>query len=958
MAVLSNNYSAAVGTRLTIPTHVSPAGGQIAHPSVIRIGAGFGGYRYWMAATPYPASNDAHEDPNILASGNGSNWVVPPGLTNPLDNAAGGTIHNSDTNLEYDSATETLYCFWRQVNKGSTTNRETLFYRTSTDGVTWTARQTAFVFAAPATGSRMLAPQLIKSGPDWYLYAVDTTAGNRVVMYRTTTLETASWTAPAYATISGLPAGARPWHIGLKLVNDMGTSKMVALLDCAMASGSYQLYMMVGGAIGSLSFTAHNKPLVPTIGVWHDNVYQSDFIASSDSVGNVSFDIWYSGWDKKKNVWNILRTKAAPIRDTIPPTAPSALTATMRPEGVRLAWAASFDNKGVTGYEIRRDNKVIANVGKPGFTDVTALLGKTYSYTVLALDGNKNKSALSTPAIISTPTPPTVAPTESAGPVDGSPMGRVPTVRVLGRGVLGPGGNVESIQVTEDASPVAFTDSSPGVGGFTVVAEAYPGVGGTDSLRGEIVDIYDPRAGVQRGVVDSVRTTDEFSVNVEASSELVKTVVTRTMAPFTGTLGGALRYYLGACGVTGGIDVEPWIEGTLVDLPFWRGDVWTQLKKLMALYQFELAYIAGSITARRLRTRVVDTGYVSSMERTLPRTGGAMLVKVAYYENQWATGRTMYPLADQNILDRQIIQVDAGEEVTQNVPVSAWVSSVIQPKHVMNLDEALEDGTSAYSVVDKEGISVSPSDWRNGGGSLVYAIGDDGQSVDVIVRGMSTSQRAPYRIASTSHDTTYQYSSFSIAGNGVFFTRNEVALQTGAPVEAGPIDDETTIDDPLVSTVAQAWAVAMQAAIHQSGALQQITISTPHVTRSTVDGLTMYPTFAEYNAILGNKTIAQFNTEIGNKTIAQFNKDLAQIKAGSFENQAFGGMAGARYWHQGAVYRLTRVSVSTDEFSWDGEDDFLVSDFNAAYGNLTFAEFNARLGDRTVSEFGIAPLSV
>ena len=576
---------------------------------------------------------------------------------------------------------------------------------------------------------------------------------------------------------------------------------------------------------------------------------------------------------------------------------------------------------------------------------------------MIALDGNKNKSSPSAPAPITTPLPPTVTPPESSGTADGSPMGRVPTVRVLGRGKLGPSGNIESISVTEDASPTCFTDSSPGVGGFTISAPAIPGIGGTDSLRGQVVDIYDPRAGVQRGIVDSVDTADEFSVRVEASSELIKTVVTRTMAPFTGTLGGALRYYLGACGVTGGIEVESWIEGVSVDLPFWRGDVWTQLKKLMALYGFELAYVAGAVIARGLRTRLVDTGYVSSMSRSLPRTGGAMLVKVAYYSNEWATGRTMYPMADQNILDRQIIQVDAGEEVTQNVPVSAWVSSVIQPKHVMNLAEALEDGTSAYSVVDKDGVSVSPSDWRNGGGSVVYNIGDDGQSVDVIVNGMSTSQRAPYRIASTSGDTTYQYASFSIAGNGVFFTRDEVTLQTGAPDQSGPIDDVVSIDDPLVSTVAQAWGVAIQAATRDSGALQQITVVTPHVTRSTVDGLTMYPTIAEYNAILGTtKTIAQFNAEVGNKTIAQFNKELAQIKAGSFENQAFGGMAGARYWHQGTVYRMTRVNITSDQFSWDGEDDSLVSDFNATYGNLTIAEFNARVGDRTLAEFSIAPL--
>ena len=45
-----------VGDRLTVPTHVTPAGGQTTHPSVLFFPDGWNGFEYWMAHTPYPGA--------------------------------------------------------------------------------------------------------------------------------------------------------------------------------------------------------------------------------------------------------------------------------------------------------------------------------------------------------------------------------------------------------------------------------------------------------------------------------------------------------------------------------------------------------------------------------------------------------------------------------------------------------------------------------------------------------------------------------------------------------------------------------------------------------------------------------------------------------------------------------------------------------------------------------------
>ena len=67
---------------LTIPTY--EGSGQMVHPHVLFFFEGFLGYRYIMAMTPYPFSNNAHENPSILGSQCGIIWEVPDGAVNPV----------------------------------------------------------------------------------------------------------------------------------------------------------------------------------------------------------------------------------------------------------------------------------------------------------------------------------------------------------------------------------------------------------------------------------------------------------------------------------------------------------------------------------------------------------------------------------------------------------------------------------------------------------------------------------------------------------------------------------------------------------------------------------------------------------------------------------------------------------------------------------------------------------
>jgi chitodextrinase len=97
--------------------------------------------------------------------------------------------------------------------------------------------------------------------------------------------------------------------------------------------------------------------------------------------------------------------------DTSAPTTPTGVTATPQSSTeIRVAWPASTDNVGVTGYTVYRDGAFL--VGLPpstlSFIDTSLGPSSTHAYTVDAFDGAGNHSAES--EAVSTATPPDTTP--------------------------------------------------------------------------------------------------------------------------------------------------------------------------------------------------------------------------------------------------------------------------------------------------------------------------------------------------------------------------------------------------------------------------------------------------------------------------------------------------------------------------------------------------------------------
>jgi chitodextrinase len=99
-----------------------------------------------------------------------------------------------------------------------------------------------------------------------------------------------------------------------------------------------------------------------------------------------------------------------PPPDTTPPTAPRSLTATAASATqINLAWTASTDNVGVTGYKVERCSGAacsnFAQIATPittTFNDTALTASTSYSYRVRATDAANNLSSFSNTATTST----------------------------------------------------------------------------------------------------------------------------------------------------------------------------------------------------------------------------------------------------------------------------------------------------------------------------------------------------------------------------------------------------------------------------------------------------------------------------------------------------------------------------------------------------------------------------
>jgi Phosphoesterase family len=103
---------------------------------------------------------------------------------------------------------------------------------------------------------------------------------------------------------------------------------------------------------------------------------------------------------------NLVLAVGAPGSDGTSPSVPANVTATATSAAaVAVAWRASTDNVGVTGYDVYRNGGKVATVGGSvtSWQDTSVAASTTYTYAVDAFDAAGNISAISPGVAVTTP---------------------------------------------------------------------------------------------------------------------------------------------------------------------------------------------------------------------------------------------------------------------------------------------------------------------------------------------------------------------------------------------------------------------------------------------------------------------------------------------------------------------------------------------------------------------------
>lgn len=283
---------------LSIPTYEGTD--QPTHPSVVRFDTPWNGYAYWMAMTPYPFNDGSLENPSIVASADGVNWSAPDGVTNPLI-ATPSKGHNCDVDLVYVPGADELRMYY--VDADDIISSRVKMIR-STDGVSWSAP--VVVLKDLIRKYSILSPS-IEILPDgtymmWYIDAGNTgwNSQSNTVKYRTSP-DGISWSG-ATACPDLVQPGYQIWHIDIHY--DPASGKYYAIYP-AYPNGTdcdhCKLFFAVnedGGQWRTFS-TPVLKPGVP--GAWDDFcIYRSSFLFEDSDI-----KVWYGAKKQEDSSWHI-----------------------------------------------------------------------------------------------------------------------------------------------------------------------------------------------------------------------------------------------------------------------------------------------------------------------------------------------------------------------------------------------------------------------------------------------------------------------------------------------------------------------------------------------------------------------------------------------------------------------------------------------------------------------------
>lgn len=304
-----------VNAPLYLDTPTYDGSGQAVHPSLIDFYLEFGiptwgGFRYWMAMTPYQNGDDSYENPSLLVSRDGIKWIVPPGLQWPIDIKPGTknsnpANYNSDPELIFDCGDNCLLLYWRESIVGisdliwQTRIEETIPYLI--------CRKTLSIIVPFKSQFLLMSPTIWRRSPSYW--SMWTCNGDEI--YYRSSFNGVNWKSPRRCnlTFSNIKQSEiKPWHLSAK--PNYLTHKVEFLICGSFAGTQRPMFLWYAEAsfenlvdIISPLQDFILKPSQDPLGWDNEMIYRSTFTRKTVN-GYPFYRVWYSARSKFGN-WHI-----------------------------------------------------------------------------------------------------------------------------------------------------------------------------------------------------------------------------------------------------------------------------------------------------------------------------------------------------------------------------------------------------------------------------------------------------------------------------------------------------------------------------------------------------------------------------------------------------------------------------------------------------------------------------
>ncbi len=189
---------------------------ELVHPSVVHFPNGWRGWAWWMCVTPYPQATKLDsaiwENPSILVSNDGVNWVEHPSVTNPVAACPSDSLSQGDVGLCYNPNADELIVVYGRTSVAGNEIRQIR----SRNGYDWTEPVVIRSHATLSLGSPNLIRRVSDGVEVWRLYYNKTNGDGSYgpsFIESSSPTNTAAWlgATATQCTVNGLGPGRVPW---------------------------------------------------------------------------------------------------------------------------------------------------------------------------------------------------------------------------------------------------------------------------------------------------------------------------------------------------------------------------------------------------------------------------------------------------------------------------------------------------------------------------------------------------------------------------------------------------------------------------------------------------------------------------------------------------------------------------------------------------------------------------